>query len=414
MVPISPEIYSGAAVTFDNRSLFDFQQRLEDRRMKQQMAEQEAIEKFLKDTEKDLSTKGIRQADIPRFTEKITEYRNLSNEYKKQPRNLEKKIQLMNAAENLSSFVQKSKDTKEEEKQGYSTLRQIRTNKGLRETFDLERFMSDFDKLRLPLEFKGVPMLGIPERPDDVSINLDYYKPATPNTFNLVEDYSKGVDFDATVKKTKPDAQGYYEEVLGFDPKGNSVKTVLDKIKYSVLSNPDLQSSYKVYGNVIDSARAAQLNASLQKVYPELELDVNDGTLLAMAEAADQMLNKTKVLQRRTRAPKGGGGAGKPKEESGGVSWFNQMKKAIASNDVTKIDDVARDLLGGGKFSNMTYSGTKITYTGVSNEGTPIEASFDLTDPNIDVRLSSVYQRAMGEDKELEQLRTKKRGAGGL
>lgn len=413
MVPISPEIYSGAAVTFDNRSLFDFQQRLEDRRMKQQMAEQEAIEKFLKDNEKDLSSKGIRKQDIPTFTEKINEYRNLSNEYKKQPRNLEKKMQLMNTADSLSAFVQRSKDAKEEEEKGYSTLREINKNRELRKTFDLERFMGDFDRFRLPLEFKGVPMLGIPERPDDVSIKLDYYKPAIPNTYNLVEDYIKGADFDATVSKTKPDAQGYYKEVVGFDPSGKSVKLVLDRIQKDVSSDPDLQSSYRVYGGQIAPAKAAQLNVSLQKVYPELELNVNNGTLLAMAEAADDLLNRTKTLERRIRAPKGGG-TGKAKEESGGVSWFNQMKKAIASGEVSKIDDVARDLLSGGKFNNMTYSGTKITYSGVSNEGTPIEASFDLTDPNIDVRLSSVYQRAMGEDKELEQLRTKKRGAGVL
>ena len=90
MVPISPEIYSGGAVVFDTRSLFDYQQRLADRRAKRQAAEQEAIDNYLKEISKTPDPYGMRKVDIPTFDQKLNDFRLLSNEFRKAPKDLEK------------------------------------------------------------------------------------------------------------------------------------------------------------------------------------------------------------------------------------------------------------------------------------------------------------------------------------
>lgn len=295
MVPISPEIYSGAAVVMDNRSLFDYIQKIEDRRLKRQLAEQDAINDYLKNTSKDIDYKGIRTTDINNFQKKLNEFRGISDEFRKNPRDLNKRLELDRKADDLRLFVQKSKEAKEVDKEYANFLRQVNTNRELRKTTNLKRVMQDKAIHDLPIEFEGVQMLGIPARPDDTSPKLDYYKPAPVNTYDLVEKNLKGVNLGIATRVTPTDKDYYYTAEQKYTPEG--IKTVSERIKKQISSDPDLIASYEVKGQQLDPKTQAEYTIALKKYYPDMEVDEEDGVSVGLAEAILDMEGRKKITQ---------------------------------------------------------------------------------------------------------------------
>lgn len=295
MVPISPNIYSGAAVVMDNRSLFDYIQKLEDRRLKRQLAEQDAINDYLKNTSKDIDYKGIRTTDINNFQKKLNEFRGLSDEFRKNPRDLNKRLELDRKADDLRLFVQKSKEAKEVDKEYANFLRQVNTNRELRKTTNLKRVMQDKAIHDLPIEFEGVQMLGIPARPDDTSPKLDYYKPAPVNTYDLVEKNLKGINLGVATRVTPTDKDYYYTAEQKYTPE--SIKTVSERIKKQISSDPDLIASYEVKGQQLDPKTQAEYTIALKKYYPDMEVDEEDGVSVGLAEAILDMEGRKKDIR---------------------------------------------------------------------------------------------------------------------
>ena len=138
MVPISSNIYSGEAVIFDNRSLFDFQQKIEERRAKKQLAEQEAIDGYLDEVSKKLTPTGMRAQDVPNFLKMQQDFRSIEKQYRG-TRDPLKRLELEKKADEMFLYIQRSKKADEIAKPTREALK----NPDNRKKLNTERMMHD-------------------------------------------------------------------------------------------------------------------------------------------------------------------------------------------------------------------------------------------------------------------------------
>lgn len=300
MVPISPQVYSAEAVVFDTKPLFDYAQKLDERRAKRALAEQEAFDEWNKANEKAFDSSNLRTQERPLFDKGLQEYRQLSLEAKRNPRDYNKKALAQKKADELFSLVNKSKNAKEIDKEYVSFLRNIHTNPEQRKTTDLDAVLRDKAIHDLPIGFPGAPFLGIPKRPDDTSLKMNYYKPAPVNTYDLVQKNLAGVELDAPVKITSTDKDFNYKTLQKYKPEG--IVTVAERVGKVVGGDPLLQSSYKVKAQQYSSEDVAKLNllvkslkdSSGKPLLPNLKVDIDDPVSIAVGEAVEDMIKREK------------------------------------------------------------------------------------------------------------------------
>lgn len=365
MVPISPQVYSAEAVTFDTKSLFDYMQRLDERRAKRALAEQEAFDEWNKANEKAFDSSNLRTQERPLFDKKLQEYRQLSLEAKRNPRDYNKKALAQRKADELFSLVNKSKNAKEIGKEYVSILRNIQNNPEQRKTTDIDALIKDISINDLPIGFPGAPFLGIPKRPDDTSPKLNYYKPAPVNTYDLVQKNLAGIELDVPKKVGETDKDFYYKAVQKYKPEG--IVTVAERVGKVVSGDPLLQSSYKVKGQQYSSEDMAKLNLLVKSLkdnsgkplFPNLEVDIDDPVSIAIGEAVEDMIKREKssnVFDKIAFAKYQSGlrksekeattAAARPAIKGNAIDEIGEIKTVVLPNGGSIVDGIVRNAKG--------------------------------------------------------------------
>ena len=299
MVPISPQAYSGSAVVFDTRPIFSYAQKIEERRAKQALAEQEAFDEWNKANEKELDPTNIRWSkEGDQFTKGLQEYRSLAIDAKNNPKDYKKKMIAQKKADELFSLIRASKEAKEVDKEYNSFLRNVQTNPEQRKTTDLDAVLRDKAIHDLPIGFPGAPFLGIPKRPDDTSPKMNYYKPAPVDTYDIIQKNLGGVEMGELEQISQIDKNFQYNVVPKYTT--SAIKTIAERVAKSVMADPLLQSSYKVKGQQYDAQDLAKLNflvksvkdASGKPVFSDIEVDIDNPASIAFGEAVEDLLNR--------------------------------------------------------------------------------------------------------------------------
>ena len=274
MVPISPNIYSSAAVVMDNRSLFDYMQKIEDRRAKRALAEQEAVDNFVKEIGKNLTPTGMKTNDIPHFIQLQQEIRQLSDKYRSTKNPLDK-FALNNKADEALLFINESKAAVKEGEQPTSAL----GNVGNRNKVDFENLAQDLDLHNLPLKDPRRKKIGAlsnyfyPEQFDEVG------------TFNQA---AKGIEKSelgtTIVKGQKIIPVGYGE---------NAIKSIAENYLKIVDINPDATRYYKGKLKNLPAEKVAEAVARVKKYYPQLDIDDDEPTFLKLSDAIEAAEKRT-------------------------------------------------------------------------------------------------------------------------
>jgi hypothetical protein len=279
MVPISPEIYSGAAVVMDNRSLFDYIQKLEDRRAKRALAEQEAVDNYLEDVNKKLTPTGMRAQDVPNFLKMQNDFRQLSNQYKS-TRDPLKRLELQKKGDEMFLYIQKSKQADELAKPTREALKNPENRKKL----NTERMMQDLAIHDMPLDFQGVQALGIPAR-RDINPNASYYR-ETPFDFQKqFDEVAKGPGITISELEVIPGAK-FNTIVKGFSKP--TIGLIADNFVRGIDADEDKKSYYTIRAKNLPADTLAQYGLKIKSYFPEMQLDEdlsNDPLQVALAEA---------------------------------------------------------------------------------------------------------------------------------
>ena len=279
MVPISPEIYSGAAVVMDNRSLFDYQQKIEDRRLKRQLAEQEAVEGYLEDVNKKLTPTGMRAQDVPNFLKMQNDFRQLSNQYKS-TRDPLKRLELQKKGDEMFLYIQKSKQADELAKPTREALKNPENRKKL----NTERMMQDLAIHDMPLDFQGVQVLGIPAR-RDINPNASYYR-ETPFDFQKqFDEVAKGPGITVSELEVIPGAK-FNTIVKGFSKP--TIGLIADNFVRGIDADEEKKSYYTIRAKNLPANTLAQYGLKIKSYFPDMQLDAdlsNDPLQVALAEA---------------------------------------------------------------------------------------------------------------------------------
>jgi hypothetical protein len=279
MVPISPEIYSGAAVVMDNRSLFDYIQKLEDRRAKRALAEQEAVDGYLEDVNKKLTPTGMRAQDVPNFLKMQNDFRQLSNQYKS-TRDPLKRLELQKKGDEMFLYIQKSKQADELAKPTREALKNPENRKKL----NTERMMQDLAIHDMPLDFQGVQALGIPAR-RDINPNASYYR-ETPFDFQKqFDEVAKGPGITVSELEVIPGAK-FNTIVKGFSKP--TIGLIADNFVRGIDADEDKKSYYTIRAKNLPADTLAQYGLKIKSYFPDMQLDAdlsNDPLQVALAEA---------------------------------------------------------------------------------------------------------------------------------
>jgi len=306
MVPISSNIYSAEAVVFDNKGLFDYQQKLADRRAKRELAEQEAIDKYIDDASKRLTPTGMRAQDVPGFLKMQNDFRQLSNQYKS-TKDSYKRLELQKKGDEMFLFIQRSKQADELAKPTREALKNPENRKKL----NTEKMMQDLAIHDLPLDFQGVLALGIPQR-RDINPNASYYK-ETP--FDFIKTFKEaaigpGIKVSelsvSSDGKTKTITEGFGKPAIK-SIASNFVKLVdidEDKKNYYTIRAKDSQ--------IYPAQKLADYDKKVKQYFPDITVDDEDPLSIALAEAIIEA--EGRKSQKFENAPRisvstGGGGA---------------------------------------------------------------------------------------------------------
>lgn len=296
MVPISPNIYSGAAVVFDNRSLFDYQQKIEDRRLKRQLAEQEAVDSYLEDVNKKLTPTGMRAQDVPNFLKMQNDFRQLSNQYKN-TRDPYKRLELQKKGDEMFLYIQRSKQADELAKPTREALKNPENRKKL----NTEKMMQDLAIHDMPLDFQGVQALGIPAR-RDINPNASYYK-ETP--FSFKENFDKaatgpGIKFSELSitlgGKTNKISEGFNKP---------TIKSIASNFVDIVDADEDKKSYYAIRAKnpqIYPAQKLVAYDKKVKEYFPEITVDDSDWRSIALAEAILEAENRN--AEKFENAPK--------------------------------------------------------------------------------------------------------------
>lgn len=274
MVPISPEIYSGAAVVMDNRSLFDYIQKIEDRRAKRALAEQEAADNYVKEIGKNLTPTGMKTNDIPHFIQLQQEIRQLSDRYRT-TRNPLDKFALNNKADEALLFINESKAAVKEGEQPTSAL----GNVGNRNKVDFENLARDLDLHNLPL---------IDPNRKKIGALSNYFYPENFDEVGTFNEASKGIKESelgtTVVKGQKIIPVGYGE---------NAIRSIAENYLKLVDINPTATSYYKGKLKNLPAEKVAEAVARVKKYYPQLEIDDDEPSFLKLSDAIEAAEKRT-------------------------------------------------------------------------------------------------------------------------
>lgn len=274
MVPISPEIYSGAAVVMDNRSLFDYAQKIEERRAKRALAEQEAIDKYVVEIGKNLTPTGMKVNDIPDYLKMQQELRELSDKYKSS-RNPFDKLALNNKADEMFLFINESKGAVKEGEQPTSTLGDAS-----------KRNQVDFETLAKDLELHNLPLRD-PNR-KKIGALSNYFFPQQFDEVGVFNEAAKGIDKSelgtTIVKGQKIIPVGYGE---------NAIRSIAENYVKLVDINPTAISYYKGKLKNLPAEKIAEAVARVKKYYPQLEIDDDEPSFLKLSDAIEAAEKRT-------------------------------------------------------------------------------------------------------------------------
>jgi uncharacterized protein YeeX (DUF496 family) len=346
MVPISPNIYSAEAVVFDNKGLFDLQQKIADRRAKKQAAEQEALDTYLKEMSKIPESYGMRNIDKKEFAKKVDDFRLLSNEFRKSPKNLEKRLQLEQAADQLKLFVSRSKEAKEGTKSFNNFILDISTNPEKRKSVDIQKLMLDKEIHDLPLDFNA-PYLGIVR--EDKEFNPNYYIPKPFDFQKTFDESAKGPGIAISELGVGPSkTKGYDEIKKGFGE--SAIKSIASNFAKNVEADGEKESYYKVRFNNLTPEKLAEQNIRLKKYFPKMEVDDDNPVSLAMAEAIEEAERRIST-DLRAKGTGTGGGYGYGGDQANISIKGNSLDeigtvKTVMSGNTSIVDGIARDIKG--------------------------------------------------------------------
>ena len=317
MVPISPEIYSGAAVVMDNRSLFDYIQKLEDRRAKRALAEQEAVDNYTKEIGKNLTPTGMKTNDIPHFLKLQQEIRQLSDKYRSTKNPLDK-FALNNKADEALLFISESKAAVKEGEQPTSAL----SNVG-------NRNKVDFENLAMDLELHNLPLVN-PNR-KKIGALSNYFYPEQFDEVGTFNEAAKGIkesELGTTiVKGQKIIPVGYGED---------AIRSIAENYLKIVDINPTATSYYKGKLKNLPAEKVAEAVGRVKRYYPQLEIDDDDPAFLKLSDAIDAAEKRTS--QKIENAPKisvstGEGAGAKPPRD-----LYKEIDMATSSPQRLKAD----------------------------------------------------------------------------
>jgi len=276
MVPISSDIYSGAAVVMDNRSLFDYIQKIEDRRAKRALAEQEAVDKYIEDASKKLTPTGMRAQDVPNFLKMQNDFRQLSNQYKS-TKDPYKRLELQKKGDEMFLFIQRSKQADELAKPTREALKNPENRKKL----NTEKMMQDLAIHDLPLDFQ---VLGLPMR-KDIDPNVSYYRETPFNFIKTFKEAATGPGIKVSELsvssdgKTKTITEGFGDSAIK-SIASNFVKLVdidEDKKNYYTIRAKDPQ--------IYPAQKLADYDKKVKQYFPDITVDDEDPLSIALAEA---------------------------------------------------------------------------------------------------------------------------------
>lgn len=363
MVPISPNIYSGAAVVFDNRSLFDYQQKIEDRRLKRQLAEQEAVDSYLEDVNKKLTPTGMRAQDVPNFLKMQNDFRQLSNQYKS-TKDPYKRLELQKKGDEMFLYIQRSKQADELAKPTREALKNPENRKKL----NTERMMQDLAIHDMPLDFQGVQALGIPAR-KDINPNASYYR-ETP--FSFKENFDKaatgpGIKFS----ELSITSGGKVSKILeGFNE--STIKSIASNFVDMIDADEDKKSYYTIKAKNLPADTLAQYGLKIKSYFPQMQLDEdlsNDPLQVALAEAIKEAEKRNAdKFENAPRISVSTGGAG----AAGQVGQID-LTKYRDEGDSKDVTDIFQGVKVTGLPKGESMPAKKVLYNKGKNEVTITE-----------------------------------------
>jgi len=365
MVPISPNIYSSAAVVMDNRSLFDYMQKIEDRRAKRALAEQEAADNYAKDIGKNLTPTGMKTNDIPHFIQLQQEIRQLSDKYRSTKNPLDK-FALNNKADEALLFINESKAAVKEGEQPTSAL----GNVGNRNKVDFENLAQDLDLHNLPLKDPRRKKIG--------ALSNYFY----PEQFDEVETFNqaaKGIEKSelgtTIVKGQKIIPVGYGE---------NAIKSIAENYLKIVDINPDATRYYKGKLKNLPAEKVAEAVARVKKYYPQLDIDDDEPTFLKLSDAIEAAEKRTS--QKIENAPRISVSTGDSAAKGQFIDYYKQLSDLADKPFTFNIKP------GGAKMIGVPMR--KITST--SLQKLIIDIANDLN-PNKDYNQTNLYVKKLDD-----------------
>lgn len=266
MVPISPQVYSAEAVTFDTKPLFDYMQRLDERRAKRALAEQEAVENYLKELPKSINPAGMAVNDIPDYLAMQKEFRQLSDKYKSTKNPLDK-IAVDNKADEMFLHVSKSKDKVKKSEQPTATLADP-NKKG----------KVDFTKLSSALDFHNLPIKD-PKRKEITSLS-PYFFPEQYDEVSTFNEAAKGVD-----KSQFPTTIVGKDKIIPIAYGDDAIRLIGENYVKLVSINPEGVSYYTGKLKNLPSDKIAEAVARVKKYYPKLDIDDDSPSLIMLSDA---------------------------------------------------------------------------------------------------------------------------------
>jgi len=306
MVPISPQVYSAEAVVFDTKPLFDYAQKLEERRAKRALAEQEAVENYLKELPKSINPAGMAVNDIPDFLAMQKEFRQLSNKYKSTKNPLDK-IAVENKADEMLLHVSKSKDKVKKSEQPTATLADP-NKKG----------KVDFTKLSSALDFHNLPIKD-PNRKEITSLS-PYFFPEQYDEVSTFNQAAKGVD-----KSQFPTTIVGKDKIIPIAYGDDAIRLIGENYVKLVSINPEAVSYYTGKLKNLPSDKIAEAVARVKKYYPKLDIDDDSPSLIMLSDAISTAEKvKSQDIQNAPRISVSTGGV----SEKAPLDFYSQLLSA--------------------------------------------------------------------------------------
>jgi hypothetical protein len=279
-------------------------QKIEDRRAKRALAEQEAADNYAKDIGKNLTPTGMKTNDIPHFIQLQQEIRQLSDKYRSTKNPLDK-FALNNKADEALLFINESKAAVKEGEQPTSAL----GNVGNRNKVDFENLAQDLDLHNLPLKDPRRKKIG--------ALSNYFY----PEQFDEVETFNqaaKGIEKSelgtTIVKGQKIIPVGYGE---------NAIKSIAENYLKIVDINPDATRYYKGKLKNLPAEKVAEAVARVKKYYPQLDIDGDEPSFLKLSDAIEAAEQRTS--QKIENAPRISVSTGDSAAKGEFIDYYKQL-----------------------------------------------------------------------------------------